>query len=67
MDKDIVTVNPENLLTLTKAADFLGVNVRTLYRWMDAGKIIPVALEHTFFHRAELERVKKLRDNGLWN
>ena len=56
-----VTINVNDILTPTKAAEYLGIHRYTLWRWVKAGKITPVMLDHTYFHIAELNRVKALR------
>jgi len=56
-----VTVNINDILTPTRAAKYLGIARMTLWRWVKAGKITPVMLDHTYFHISELNRVKALR------
>ncbi len=72
MDKNSTTATDEpegvGLVTLEDAAMELGVTRRTIYRWINAGKIARGHILHdVFIHRSELDRVKNLRDNGLWN
>lgn len=57
MTKNVITLEAEDLLPPRKAAAFLGITTMTLWRWMKAGKIVPVMLDHAYFHMKELERV----------
>lgn len=59
MATERVTIEIKDLLTPTKAAEYLGTNRMRLWRWVRAGKITPIMLDHTYFHIAELDRVKE--------
>ena len=61
MVNERITIEVKDILTPKKAAEYLGVTTMTLWRWVKAGKITPVMLDHTYFHIAELNRVKALR------
>ena len=54
-----VTVEIKDLLTPTKAAEYLGVSRMSLWRWVRDGRITPVMLDHAYFHISELNRVKQ--------
>jgi len=56
-----VTIEVKDILTPTKAAEYVGVSRMTLWRWVREGKIAPLMLDHTYFHISELNRVKALR------
>ena len=50
-------------LTTAKVADLLGVDVRTVHRWVDAGRLTPAmkldGLRGPYlFERAEVERLQ---------
>lgn len=60
-----VTINVTDILTPTKAAEYLGIHRMTLWRWVKDGKITPVMLDHAYFHINELNRVKTLIEKGL--
>ena len=62
MSTERVTINVQDILTPTKAAEYLGVSRMTLWRWVRDEKITPLILDHTYFHIAELNRVKALRE-----
>ena len=64
MATERVTLNVQDILTPTKAAEYLGVARMTLWRWVRDGKITPVILDHTYFHISELNRVKALREGN---
>lgn len=61
MSTERVTIEIKDILTPTKAAEYLGVSRMTLWRWVRDGRITPVMLDHTYFHITELDRVKALR------
>jgi len=58
-----VTIQVQDILTPTKAAEYLGVSRMTIWRWMREGKITPVMLDHAYFHISELKRIKEQRAN----
>lgn len=62
MDSERITLEVKNLLSPKKAAEYLGITKMTLWRWARDGKIIPVMLDHTYFHINELDRVKALKE-----
>lgn len=63
MDREVrVTVPLEHLHTPSQAAKILRVSRMTLWRWVKAGKITPVEIDHhKFFLGPEL---KHLLDKG---
>jgi len=63
MVNERITIEVKDILPPKKAAQYLGVTTMTLWRWVRDGKITPVMLDHTYFHLAELNRVKALREN----
>jgi predicted site-specific integrase-resolvase len=65
MPTERVTLNVQDILTPTKAAKYLGISRMTLWRWVRDGKIIPVMLDHAYFHITEVNRVKELVAKGL--
>jgi len=62
MDEQRITIQVTDLLPPKKAAEYLGVTTMTLWRWVRDSKIIPVLLDHTYFHINELNRVKALKE-----
>lgn len=60
MEIQRVTVDAKDLVPPKKAADYLGISKMTLSRWVRAGKITPVMLDHRYFHINELNRVRAL-------
>lgn len=60
MDTLRVTIEVKDILPPKKAAEYLGITTMTLWRWVKAGKITPVMLDHRYFHISELNRVKAL-------
>ena len=62
MATERVTIEVKDLLTPTKAAEYLGVSRMSLWRWVRDGKITPVMLDHAYFHISELNRVKALKE-----
>jgi len=61
MDIKRITIEVKELLPPKKAAQYLGVTTMTRWRCVRDQKIIPVMLDHTYFHINELNRVKALR------
>jgi excisionase family DNA binding protein len=61
MSTDRITIEVKDLLPPKKAAEYLGVSVMTLWRWVRDGKITSVMLDHTYFHLNELNRIKAER------
>ncbi len=60
MSVERITIHVTDILTPSKAAEYLKVSRMLLWRWVKAGKITPVMLDHTYFHISELNRVKPL-------
>jgi len=56
-----ITIEIDDLYLPKEAAKYLGITTMTLWRWTRDGKIVAVMLNHAYYHRAELERVAKLR------
>ena len=63
MVNERITIEVKDILSPKKAAQYLGVTTMTLWRWVQDGKIIPVMLDHNYFHLSELNRVKALRSS----
>lgn len=61
MDSERITIEVKDLLPPKKAAQYLGVTTMTLWRWVRDKKITPMMLDHTYFHKNELDRVKGKR------
>ena len=57
-----ITIEVKDLLPPKKAAEYLGITTMTLWRWAKAGKITTVLLDHAYFHRAELDKVKRIME-----
>jgi len=56
------TVRAEDLLTATRAAEYLGICRMTLWRWVRDGKIKPIHVDRQrFFDIGELRTVKETR------
>ena len=55
-----ISIDPSSILSSGKAAEYLGITTMTLSRWVREGKIVPIMLEHRYFHINELNRAKKL-------
>ena len=53
-------MNPEDVLPPAKAAKRLGISRVTLWRWVKAGKITPIMLDHAHFHVDEVNRVREV-------
>lgn len=66
MSAERITIEAKDLLPPKKAAEYLGVSVMTLWRWQRDNKIAYIMFDHPYFHINELNRVKKLREAGLW-
>ncbi len=62
MAMERVTIDVKDILSPSKAAEYLGVSRMTLWRWVKEGKIAPLMLDHTYFHIRELNRVKALKE-----
>jgi len=61
--ESIITIRTADLLTATRAAEFLGVCRMTLWRWVRDGKIRPIEVDNQrFFHINELQKVKEERE-----
>ena len=59
MPKLIIT---NEVFELEEAATELGIGIATLFRWLKAGKVVPLRLDHrTYILKAEIERVKQAK------
>lgn len=55
-----IVVDYEEVFDLQEAASSLGIGIATLFRWLKAGKIIPLHLSgRTYIPRSEIERIAK--------
>ena len=54
----------KNTITIAKAAELLGVTVKTLQRWDREGRLVPVARTNTNRRVYTLEQVRTFQ--GLW-
>lgn len=63
MDKQKVVIEINDILPPKKAAEYLGITTMTLWRWVRDGKISTIMLDHTYFHKNELDRVKNERSS----
>ena len=54
-------VNMNDLYKPADAAKLIGIGYATVYRWIRAGKLIPVKIAgHTLIPKNEIDRLKKL-------
>lgn len=59
-----IKVNTADLVSVAQAAKELGKPRLTIYRWVDAGKIVSIKLGGILFiPRSEVERLKEQRAN----
>ncbi len=53
-----------DFLTVPQAAKQIGVHFATIYRWIDAGKILSIRLGGILFiPKSEIERLRKEKSN----
>ena len=62
MNETRVTVTLTDVVSTGEAAKALGVTRVTIWRWIQAGKITPIMLDKAYFHKNEVERLKRLRN-----
>jgi len=60
-----IIIDIPDLHDTNEASKLLGIGYTTLYRWIKAGKIIPVRGDgRTLIPKSEIERLKKKRQDG---
>ena len=53
----------EDLMLVGKAAEFLGINRVTLWRWVNYGWVQPVVIDgHRYFSRANIQYIRERLD-----
>jgi len=53
-------VTIDNVHETTEAAKLIGISYATLYRWIKAGKLIPIRIAgRTLIPKSEVERLKQ--------
>ena len=58
-----IKVNTDDLVSIAQAARELGKPRLTVYRWVEAGKIVSIKLGGILFiPKTEVERLKKKKD-----
>jgi len=66
MQKTKITISTKDVVTVAHAAETLGKHIATIYRWLDAGRIVGIDLDGILFiPTSEVERVKKEEAAGL--
>lgn len=54
-----IVIDMPDLYDATEAAQLLGIGYATIYRWIKAGKLIPVRVDRrTLIPKSEIERLK---------
>jgi len=60
-----VTIKTSSLLNATNTAAYLSITLRTLFRWINKGKIQPIKIDgHLFFARDGLKKLKTTQNNS---
>ena len=63
--KKNVTIETDSLMTIKAAAKLAGVTRVTIYRWIDAGRIMTVSFGNIkYVVRDDIERIKEARQGG---
>jgi len=58
-----ITLKTDDLVTVYQAANQLNISRMTIYRWIKAGKLVAIRLNHTtFIPKSELLRLKKIQN-----
>ena len=55
-----ITIDTNEIYETSEAAQLIGIGYATLYRWIKAGKLIPIRIAgRTLIPKSEIERIKK--------
>jgi excisionase family DNA binding protein len=64
LQKTAITITTDDLLTVADAAKALEKHIATIYRWVDAGKIVGIKLGGILFiPKSEVERLNREKKN----
>jgi len=56
---NVITIETDSLLNMTEAIKYLHITARTMFRWINKGKIQPIRIGgHLLFSSDELKRLK---------
>jgi len=60
MQKTKITILTKDVQTIAHAAEALGKHIATIYRWLDAGRIVGVEFDGIMYiPTSEVKRIKK--------